>query len=299
MDEKMVGSPDLMPDWFEKYKGIKKELNEQLLRGLRTPGEGLILDHLQALVEHRNPFVEPVQSVRTYADKFVSRTAKLLSKRFGKKIVVDPLPIWFTEDNLAKAAKFNLRPIFFPGEEIGEDRPLRNWIKPENWFYQKIKEREIAADSAKLRRGWYLADFTVGADYDDGLQVFRNDPLSSIITRLRQEGRVGEYDKGPTGSRFAIVPKDEWPLVLAELTKELGLKPEKFRLERAVEFNAIGNLYDKNRGKFNMWEWFADAFEDSSRLCGGVRGHGGLTPVYCLWAGVRGAHIAGRPLASF
>ena len=299
MDEKMVGSSDLMPDWFEKYKGIKKEMNEQLLRGLRTPGDGLTLDHLQAVIEHRNPFAEAIQSVESYADKLMAQTAKLLSKRFGKKITVDHLPAWFTEENLAKAAKFNLRPIFLPGEEIGRGRPLRNWVKPNDWFYHQIQDNKIAKDSAYLKRGWYLADFTLGADYDSGTQVFQNDPLSPIITRLRQEGKIGKNEKTPMGSRFAIVPKDEWPLVLVELANELGLDPEQLRLERAIEFNAIGNIYDSHRGQFNMWEWFTDDFGGASRLYGGARGRGGLTNVHCDCAGSRYDYISGRPLVSF
>lgn len=62
MDKKWSGSPDLRPDavagWFKKYKGIKKQIDEQLLRGLQKPGEGLTLDHLQLLVEHRNSFAD-------------------------------------------------------------------------------------------------------------------------------------------------------------------------------------------------------------------------------------------------
>jgi len=299
MCKEMVGSPDLMPDWFQKYKGIKKEMNEQLLRGLRTPGDGLTLDHLQALVEHRNPFAKTVQPICTYADKLMAQTAKMLSKRFGKKIVVDPLPAWFTEENLAKAAKFNLRPIFLPGEEIGRGRPLRNWVKPNDWFYHQIQDNKIAKDSAYLKRGWYLADFSIGVDYNDGIQVFPDDPLAPIITRLRQDGKIGKNDKTPIGSRFAIIHKDEWSLVLAELANNLGLKPEQFRLERAIEFNVIGNLYDNHRGKFNMWEWFADDFEDARPLYGGRRAGGGLADVDCGWSGHRDDVIAGRPLVSF
>ncbi len=301
MREEMVVSPDLTPDWFEKYLGIEKELGRQLLRGLRVPGEGLSLEHLQALVEHRNPFAKTTFSAITYADRLVLKTAQLLSRRFGKKIVVDPLPEWFTEENLRKAKKFNLMPIFLPDEEIGEDQPLRNWIKPRNWFYDQIENGKIANDSAQLKRGWYLADFTIGADYNHDKQVFRSDPLSPIIARLRQEGRVGKNDKTPMGSRFTIAPEDEWPLLIAILVdEELKISSYKERrLERAIEFNAIGNLYDKNRGQFNIWEWFADAFGDSRRLHGGPRDCGGLASIDCHWADFRGDSVAGRPLVSF
>ncbi|KKU18904.1 MAG: hypothetical protein UX30_C0023G0010 [Candidatus Saccharibacteria bacterium GW2011_GWA2_46_10] len=253
---------------------------------------------------HFTEFLKNIpRPIPIYANKLVSQTAKLLSKRFGKKITVDPLPDWFTEENLAKAAKFNLRPIFLPGEEIGQDRPLRNWVKPNDWFYRQIQDNKIAADSTYLKRGWYLADFTLGADYEGGTQVFQNDPLSPIIARLRQEGKIGKNDKTPPGSRFAILPKEEWPLLIAALVdEELKIPPcsyDEGRLERAIEFNAIGNLYDENRGKFNMWEWFAAVSGDTHRLRGGYRGDGGLTSVDCGWVSDRVGSFAGRPLVSF
>ncbi|KKP98189.1 MAG: hypothetical protein US25_C0006G0002 [Candidatus Moranbacteria bacterium GW2011_GWE1_36_7] len=54
----MVGSSDLMPSWFEKFAKISAEIWRQLLLGMKNPGKGLTLDHLQALVEHRNPFAK-------------------------------------------------------------------------------------------------------------------------------------------------------------------------------------------------------------------------------------------------
>ena len=284
--EKVVGS---MSDW----SGLLKDFFRQIDDGSFTR------EMLKAVNEHRNPFTEPLAVVLNFKEELIAKTTKLLSNRFGKKIVVDPLPDWFTEENLAKAAAFNLKPVFLPDEKIGHERPLRNWLKPNGWFYDQIQNGKIAADSAQLKRGWYLADFTIGADYNDGTQVFQNDPLAPIIARLRQEGKIGKKDKTPIGSRFAIMPKDEWPIVLAELANELGLKPEQLRLERAIEFNAIGNLYDKHRGGFHMWEWFADDFEDSHRLNGGNRDSGGLTNISYSWAVFRRDDVAGRPLVSF
>jgi len=300
MEKEMVKGLDQMPDvaaWFKKYLGITKQINEQLLMGLQEEGKGLSLDQLQIVVEHRSPFDGDNILVRLPA-----KLARLLSKRFGKKIIVDPLPSWFTEENLAHAERYNLKPIFFPDEEIGADCKIKKWVKPRKWFYDRISEGKIAADSTKLKRGWYLADFSVGVDYTDGTQVFSNDPLAPIIERLRQEGKVGKYDKTPMGSRFSIVPKNEWPIVISALVDEaigvVGYKEK--RLERAIEFNAIGNLYDPNRGKFNMWEWFADLFGAPRLLCGGKRDGGGLSnDVSYDLAELRGVSLVGRPLVSF
>lgn len=70
-------------------------------------------------------------------------------------------------------------------------------------------------------------------------------------------------------------------------------------LKRAIEFNAIGNLYDSNRGKFNAWGWFEDRFEDFGRLCGGDRDRGGLANVDFGRRGSCRSYIAARPLVSF
>ena len=120
MSKKLVVSPDLTPDWLEKRRRIVGELDTQLIRGLREPGKGLTLDQLQSVVEHRDPFEV---SVVSFADTLISHTAGLLSKKFGQRIEVDPLPPEFTEENLSRWEGFNLKPIFLPDEEIGEDLP--------------------------------------------------------------------------------------------------------------------------------------------------------------------------------
>jgi hypothetical protein len=200
---------------------------------------------------------------------------------------------------LVKLAAFNLRTVFLPGEEVSEARNFRQYTKPGNWFYQKIREQKIASDSAMLRRGWYLADFTAGTDYTDGTQEFASDPLSTLITNLREAGMVGKHEKTPAGSRFAITNSEWREVVLPALTAELVIPGLIFRLERAIEFNAIGNIYDPNRGKFNMWEWFDDAFQDGHRLYGGSRDYGGLSYVNYYSASNRYGSIAGRPLGCF
>ncbi len=281
MKKEIVGS---MSEW----SGVLKDVFRQIDDG------SLGIGHFQTLLEHRNPFDDG-----GVLDQLVSKTGKLLSKRFGKKIAVGPLPEEFTEENLAQWVRYNLKPIFLPDEEISENRKIKDWIKPKKWLYDKMREGKIFSDSAKLVFGWYLVDFSEGVDYADGTQVFPKDPFTSIIERLRKDGKVGKYDKTPMGSRFAIT-NDEWhEVVCPEIAKELGFKPEQIRLERAIEFNAIGNLYDKNRGKFNTWEWFNDTFEVSRRLFGGFRAYGGLSDVNYYRSDFRLDFVAGRPLVSF
>ena len=258
--------------------------DKQLIRGLREPG-----DLQTTVVEHRTP--SPLATL-------METTAEKLRKFFGNVELV-PLPPEFTEVNLAKWSEFNLKPVFLPDEEIGPDRRLKGWTKPEHWFYDQIRENKLASDSATLHQGWYLADFTPGVDYTDGTQVFPDDPLAPIIVRLRQEKKVGQHDNTPPGSRFSIT-HDEWQtVVLPAIANHLGFNPGQVRLERAVEFNAIGNLYAPNRGKFNMWEWFHDHFEGSYRLSGGLLRYGGLAGIFYVMFCDRVGIITGRSLVSF
>ncbi len=265
----------------------------------------ITLDHLKSFAKmEATPFAVTAKNAKREIEKFAVKLTRKLSTVFKRRILIDPLPPEFTEENLALWAEFNMKPVFLPGEDIGESRVLKGWTKPERWFYDKVRDGEIKPIHSDLpptllRRGWYLADFTVSADYTDGSQVFLNDPLAPIIVNLRQKKLVGCHNNTPDGSRFSITP-DEWQdVVLAHVASRLGVIRAQTRLERAIDFNAIGNLYDPNRGRFNALEWFEDHFGGSGRLYGGSRGCGGLANVFCSWHGYRLSDFAARPLVSF
>jgi hypothetical protein len=229
--------------------------------------------------------------------KIVAGCQRALRRKLPRQYAtVDPLPASVTEEVVERLARYNMRPVFLPCLEIAENLKLRNWVMPPAHFYQWVRDGRIAEDAATLRRGWYAADFTLGVDYTDGSQMMPDDPWVPLIMRLRAEGKVGKYDETPAGSRFSIVPKDEWETVLTYMAGELQFPRANVRLERYVEFNAVGNLYDPNRGRFGMWEWFSDTFEDSDRLFGGSRAFGGLASVNCHWSDDRRGSTAGRPL---
>lgn len=276
---------------------------EDVLRKMRSGH--ITLDHLKRFAQmEAMPFAVTAKDAKREIEKFAAKTARRLSTIFKKRINVDPLPPEFTEENLAHWATFNFRPVVLPREDIGANRPLKNWTKLEQWFYDRVRDGKVKPiypdlPPTMLRGCWHLADFTVSADYTDGSQVFVNDPLAPIIADLRSKKLVGRHNNTPDGSRFSITP-DEWrDVVLAHVASKLGVTRAQTRLERAIEFNAIGNLYDSNRGKFNAWEWFEDVFVDSFRLYGGHRGSGGLANVLCNWHVIRFSFLAARPLVSF
>lgn len=81
----VVVGPDLMLDW-DKYRNIMHELHGQIGRGVLT------LDHLQAVVEHRNPFdavtspkTEFVQAVRSM-DELLADWVNFYRDVFGEEV---------------------------------------------------------------------------------------------------------------------------------------------------------------------------------------------------------------------
>ena len=57
----MVVGSGLTPDWLRKRSRVLTALEGQLILGVEKPGKGLLIDQVQSLIEHRNPFVVPVE----------------------------------------------------------------------------------------------------------------------------------------------------------------------------------------------------------------------------------------------
>lgn len=271
---------------------------------LKARGGAISADYLDLFAKGQlvpAPGVKLVAS-RDPLDMLVSKIERRLSRKLGRHIVPSQLPQVVTVENLAKWGAFTARLIFLPELNLTETARLpKKWVRLGAKFYEwlragKIGEAIPGVPPTLLRPGWYLADMSVGVDYTDGTQMFPGDPWVLLFERLRRENLVGKYDETPLGSRFTAT-WDEWvKTLLVSMASTLGFPAASVRLERASELNAIGNLYDPNRGAHNMWVWLADPFGDSDRLLGGVRDYGGLAHVYYNWHDFRYSCIAARPL---
>src|SRR3989338_10101860 len=99
----------------------------------------ITLDHLKRFAKmEATPFAAAARDAKREIEKFAAKTARKLSTVFKKRIIIDPLPPEFTDENLAHWASFNFRPVFLPREDIGANRQLKNWTKPEGWFYKRV-----------------------------------------------------------------------------------------------------------------------------------------------------------------
>ena len=279
--------------------GVQRDILERL-----SGNNGdLWLDRYKRLHRGENPFAELVAQstpAATWKDELISiarRKLKKFSRAWADQVTA--IPDTWTPEFLEDMAKHNMKPVFFPEADITEALRTRKYIKPNSWFYINVAGNIKDDNAAKLRKGWVLADFTIGADYTDGTQVFINDPWARLIAELRGKKLVGAYNNTPTGSRFAIT-WDEWnDCVLAQMASKLLATRAQTTLERAMEYNFIGNVYDLNRGRFNVWEWFQELFGDSYHLIGGRRDGGGLADVSYRWHDHRHGSIASRPLVRF
>lgn len=274
-------------------------LQRDMLEKFSGPEGDLWVERIALTLQGKNP-LEAIVKGPKWVDEIVAQARRKLKKFFGRHAQVDPVPGFWTMNFLENAAKYNMHPVFFPELVLSEDLKLKGYTKPAHWLYQQIRADNVSVDAITLKKGWCLADFSVGVDYTDGSQFFPNDSWAPMIEKLRRELKiVGKHDNTPWGSRFAITPQEWNDVVLAHMASVLQVTRAQTRLERAGEFNFIGNVYDHNRGKFNMLEWFNDPFGASSRLYGGSRERGGLAHFDYGWPAYRDGDVSGRPLVSF
>ena len=172
-------------------------------------------------------------------------------------------------------------------------------IKPRDWFWQQIQQGTVSPDAAQTSDMWVAVDKTQKPDYDNGRQLYADDPYGVLLKGLRDERKIKvpkEYKHVPQTSRFAISPDELTQHVLPEIAKILGVGSKPVRLPREIEFNIIGNRSHPEWGNTNTAEWLNDNFGDDVRLIGGLSDDGGLASVRYRWSGSRFDDVGFRPL---
>lgn len=226
-----------------------------------------------------------------------SRQLKKFGGGWAKQARQTPLPKQWTPDFLANAARYNLRPGFFPEADITEAFQKKGYTKLSDWFYANVRSGKLkGGNPTKLLKGWCLVDFSVGVNYTDGTQVLPDDPWADLITSIRAQNFIGKEHNTPLSSRFAITWNEWNNYLLGQVATQVR---GRITFEHAIEFNFIGNVYDPNRGRFNMSQWFGDSFEYPFRLLGGNRDLGGIAYVGYGMRNSRSGNITSRPLVRF
>lgn len=205
-------------------------------------------------------------------------------------------------DILQRAEKVGIKTLeayHLSGVALTQDANVEGWNKkPEQWYWDQIANGNITPNSAKLPDSWVLIDKTARPDYKDGKQLHANDPLGTLLARLRKDKKIEKIKGIPETSRFGISHDELTQVVLPEIAKLLGIEASAVRLPREIEFNVIGNFKYPEWGRTNTWEWLIDKFEDGHRLVGGCSGGGGLARVLCVLSDGHDGEIAFRPLVA-
>jgi len=238
-------------------------------------------------------------------EQFGAQEQERLSRFFDRKVTV-PTPPQELSIAMLKAKEIEwaqAEPHFLPKMELKQNSDVSEWtIRPENWYWQKIREGKVAKDAATLEGIWVIVDGSQKLQYKDGKQMYENDPFAKVLTQLREAKKIQVPDwckSIPKDSRFGISNDELQTHVNPAIADFLGVQPEQVRLPKAIEFNILGNLAHPEWGKTNTWEWFQDKFRDGCRLIGGDSDYGGLADVNFRVSDGRDGHIGFRPLVAF
>ena len=233
------------------------------------------------------------------ASELLKSEKQKLEQFFRQRIEVPALPKEAIKEKLEQWEKQGFELHYLPGIGLDKDKDYPGWkAKPEDLFYQLIKNGDIAADSAELKAGWVLIDGRQKPAHDGGKQMYENDALGATLKELRKKGLIADFKH--QDSRFNISAEElEKPEVRQALAKALGVSADKLTVPRGIDFNAIGNLHHPEWGKTNTYEWFSDVHKRGPRLYGGNSGYGGLSHVSRSGADTRSDSLGFRFLVRF
>ena len=233
-------------------------------------------------------------------EQFGAQEQEKLSRFFDREVAV-PTPPQELSIAMLKAKEIGwaqAEPHFLPKMELKQNSDVSEWtIRPEDWYWQKIREGKVAKDAATLEGIWVVVDGSQKPQYKDGKQMYENDPFAPVLTQLRRDGKIQVPDwcrNIPKDSRFGVSHDELQSYVNPGIANLLDVQPKQVRLPKAIEFNILGNLAHPEWGKTNTWEWFSNNFGAVRRLIGGRRDRGGLADVDDDWHGHRHDYIGFR-----
>lgn len=258
----------------------------------------------------------PVSTGEDWIDQPVAKEAQCLKDRFGQSfdmtLLVDTLKSYGRE-KIERWQGLDLAVGYLPLMVLAQKAKIRNWKRPEAWFWDQLREGKLYRRNADGKLGQItsvglegivvLYDTRPKPAYDNAKQMYANDEvyMAPIIRKLRKDRKIQSHQDVPDDSRFYISSL-EWDKHLRGAVAEfLGLPIEQVRLETEIEANLIPQIYrDTPRAKdgtTNTSEWREEYFRDESyRLIGGNSDYGGLAFVSYFDVDARWRNGAIRPL---
>ncbi len=250
--------------------------------------------------------IKPVEGLALpSADQLVTTSRTELKSHFGIDVEVPtpPAELFQTLEAFAERGIRNFDEVFYlPGIRLDKGHKFfkgRDKVKPEDYFWDQIKNGNYPAQNADLEAGWYIGDKRGKPQYDNGQQMYEDDYLAPLMEVLRSAGKVKRYENVPADSRFRVSPREIEDVILPTF-KEMSGAEGVVRNRRYMEFNVRGNMAHFEWGKTNTWEWFNDpAYPGAGRLLGGRSGGGGLAHVDSDRVFYRGDDLAFSPVVAF
>lgn len=194
----------------------------------------------------------------------------------------------FTEDKVY---------IMMQGNEVEYPYP-KGWVKPGDFLFEKVKNSLMPRNSLRLDSGWIIIDTTKRPDFNNGAQMYPNDPFKTLLQALQALGNI--QGSSESGSRFWISADELDQHVMLAIAELLGTEVSDTSLPTVTEFNVIGNLFHKDFGQATTYEWlFNKVGGDDNRLCGGNSENGGLAHLTDRRSNFRGPLIGFRPMVIF
>jgi len=219
--------------------------------------------------------------------KLVESEKKALAEFFGKPIKVPkpPAELFKMQEHMRSLGLYGFEAHYIPDEVFAKDAPYPGWkVRPNDWFWKQIKDGKVSDEALKTGGHWVLIDTTPKPNYQNGAQVYEDDPFKDIL---------------PNGSRFNLSWDQLHNDILPKIVKKLGVPQSQLRLPKAIEFNVLGNMHHKKWGETSTYEWFEDGFGADSRLIGGRSDVGGLAVVLHYSSASPNVYVGFRPLIVF
>ena len=103
-----------------------------------------------------------------------------------------------------------------------------------------------------------LVDTTVRPESLDGGSIYKDDPFSEVIEKLRREGHIRTSSRVSLGSRLDLSYDEIQRFVLPDIADMLGVDRSQVRVPKLIENALLLPFYPEFEGRSEIWEWYAD-----------------------------------------
>ncbi len=247
---------------------------------------------------------------RPSVDKLANSARKELKYDFGIDMEVPepPSELIDTLENFAERGITGFDEVYYqPEKEFKKNDKfwkVKGRRRPEDYFWNKIKNGKYPSAVARLEEGWFIGDRRGKPIYDKGKQRYGEDdymePLMSYLRSLGTQAGIEKSDVPDSDYfRFGASPAEIEGKILPTFAKMSGAKGV-VRCRKYMEFNVRGNIAHPRWGQTNTGEWFDDTVSlGAQRLFGGFSGYAGLADIGSLSVFNRGRRIGFSPVVFF